>query len=123
MTQNLIMQESIQLNKVYNENNLDTMAMMPDNFIDLTVTSPPYDDMREYNGYSFDFREVAKELDRVTKNGGTVVWNVNDKTKKGSETLSSFKQVIFFRELGFNVETMIWEKTGSGCILLPMISN
>jgi site-specific DNA-methyltransferase (adenine-specific) len=89
---------------------------MPDNFIDLTVTSPPYDDLRTYNGYCFDFENVAKELFRVTKQGGVVVWNVNDATKNGSETLTSFRQVLFFNQIGFNVETMIWEKTGSGCL-------
>lgn len=105
-----------ELNKTYNEDCLETMAKMPDAFIDLTITSPPYDDMRTYNGYCFDFEHVAKELYRVTKKGGVVVWIVNDKTNKGSESLTSFKQALFFRECGFNVETMIWEKTGSGCL-------
>lgn len=107
---------TIELNKIYNENCIDTMARMPNNFIDLTVTSPPYDDLRTYNGYCFDFENVAKELFRVTKQGGVVVWNVNDATKNGSESLTSFKQVLFFNQIGFNVETMIWEKTGSGCL-------
>ena len=95
---------------LFNESNLDTMKRMPDNFIDLTVTSPPYDDLRIYNGYCFPFEDIAKELFRVTKQGGVVVWNVNDATKNGSETLTSFRQVLFFKEIGFNVETMIWEK-------------
>ena len=106
----------MEINKIYNENCLETMAKMPDNFIDLTVTSPPYDDLRTYNGYCFDFENVAKELFRVTKQGGVVVWNVNDATKNGSETLTSLRQVLFFNQIGFNVETMIWEKTGSGCL-------
>jgi len=104
----------MEINKIYNENCLETMAKMPDNFIDLTVTSPPYDDLRTYNGYCFDFENVAKELFRVTKQGGVVVWNVNDATKNGSESLTSLKQVLFFNQIGFNVETMIWEKTGRG---------
>ena len=103
-------------NYLYNENCFDTMARMEDNFIDLTVTSPPYDDLRTYNGYSFDFESIAKELYRVTKQGGVVVWNVNDATKNGSETLTSFRQVLYFKEIGFNVETMIWQKTGNGCL-------
>lgn len=73
----------MELNKIYNESNLDTMAMMPDNFIDLTVTSPPYDGIRTYNGYSFPFEEIAKGLYRVTKDGGVVVWIVGDATKNG----------------------------------------
>jgi len=100
----------MEINKIYNENCLETMAKMPDNFIDLTVTSPPYDDLRTYNGYSFDFENVAKELYRVMKQGGVVVWVVGDSTKNGSETLTSFRQALFFKELGFGVETMIYKK-------------
>ena len=56
------------------------MARMPDGFVDLTVTSPPYDNLRTYNGYCFDFENVAKELFRITKQGGIVVWVVGDAT-------------------------------------------
>jgi len=102
----------MKINKIYNENCLDTMARMPDCFVDLTVTSPPYDNLRNYNGYSFDFEAVAKELFRVTKQGGVVVWVVGDATIKGSETGTSFKQALYFREIGFNLhDTMIWQKT------------
>jgi site-specific DNA-methyltransferase (adenine-specific) len=84
---------------------------MSDNFIDLTITSPPYDNLRDYKGYDFNFQEIAKELFRVTKQGGLVVWIVGDATENGSETLSSFRQVLYFNEIGFNVhDTMIWEK-------------
>lgn len=108
--------ERIPFNENRNEDCLETMANMPNDYLDLTITSPPYDDMRTYNGYSFDFKSVAKELFRVTKNGGVIVWVVNDKTSKGTESLTSFRQALYFRECGFNVETMIWEKTGSGCL-------
>ena len=101
----------MELNKIYNEDCLDTMAKMPDNFINLTVTSPPYDNLRQYNGYSFDFESIAKELFRVTKQGGVVVWIVGDETVKGSETGTSFKQALFFKEIGFNLhDTMIYQK-------------
>jgi site-specific DNA-methyltransferase (adenine-specific) len=102
----------MKINKIYNENCLETMARMPENFIDLTVTSPPYDDLREYNGYLFEFEKIAKELFRVTKAGGVVVWVVGDKTENGSESLSSFKQAIYFVEYcGFNLhDTMIWQR-------------
>ena len=101
----------MEINKIYNENCLDTMAKMPDNFIDLTVTSPPYDNLRTYNGYSFDFEAVAKELFRVTKDGGVVVWVVGDATIKGSETGTSFRQALYFMDCGFNLhDTMIWNK-------------
>ena len=101
----------MEINKCYNENCLDTMARMPDGFVDLTVTSPPYDNLRTYNGYSFDFEAIAKELYRVTKQGGVVVWVVGDATIKGSETGTSFKQALFFKEIGFNLhDTMIYLK-------------
>jgi len=102
---------SIELNKIYNENCLDTMLRMPDCFIDLIVTSPPYDDLRTYNGYSFPFEDIAKELFRITKEGGVVVWIVGDETKDFCETLTSFKQAIFFTECGFKLlDTMIYAK-------------
>ena len=102
----------MEINKIYNENCLETMKRMDDCFIDLTVTSPPYDGLRDYNGYSFPFEDIAKELFRVTKDGGIVVWNVSDSTIKGSESLTSFKQAIFFVEVcGFRLhDTMIFEK-------------
>ncbi|HDR8155571.1 TPA: site-specific DNA-methyltransferase [Bacillus cereus] len=99
------------LNQVYNMDCLEGLRLLPDNHIDLTVTSPPYDDLRAYNGYSFDFENIAKELYRVTKQGGIVVWIVGDRTSNGSETGTSFKQALHFKEIGFNLhDTMIWHK-------------
>ena len=90
---------------------LEVMKSMPDNSIDLTVTSPPYDNLRIYNGYSFDFEGTAKELYRVTKDGGVVVWIVGDATVDGSETGTSFRQALYFKDIGFNLhDTMIWNK-------------
>jgi len=103
----------IEINKNYNESNLETMAKMPDCFVDLTVTSPPYDGLRTYNGYSFPFEDIAKELYRITKQGGIVVWVVGDATVNGSETGTSFKQALYFMQCGFNLhDTMIYEKCG-----------
>jgi site-specific DNA-methyltransferase (adenine-specific) len=99
------------INEIFNEDCLETMKKMPDNFIDLTVTSPPYDGLRLYKGYSFDFENIAKELFRVTKKGGVVIWVVGDQTKNGSESGTSFKQALYFKEVGFNLhDTMIYEK-------------
>lgn len=104
---------SIELNKFYNENCLKTMAKMPNEFINLTITSPPYDGLRKYNGYSFDFENIAKELFRVTKKGGVLVWVVSDQTKKGSESGTSFTQALFFIKCGFNLhDTMIYHSEG-----------
>jgi len=102
------------LNKIFAENCYHTMALrMPDEFVDLVVTSPPYDNLRTYNGYSFDFDAVVKELFRVMKDGGVVVWIVGDATVNGSETGTSFRQALGFMDAGFRLhDTMIWEKTG-----------
>jgi site-specific DNA-methyltransferase (adenine-specific) len=83
---------------------------LPTESVDLTVTSPPYDGLRTYNGYVFDFESIARELFRVTKIGGVVVWVVMDQTKNGSETGTSFHQALFFKETcGFNLhDTMIY---------------
>ena len=92
---------------------LEVMKSLPNAGIDLTVTSPPYDNLRTYNGYSFDFEGIAKELYRVTKDGGVVVWVVGDATINGSETGTSFKQALYFKDIGFNLhDTMIYEKDG-----------
>jgi len=101
----------MEINKIYNENCLETMARMPDGFVDLTVTSPPYDELRTYNGYSFPFEDIARELFRITKDGGVVVWIVGDATIKGSETGTSFRQALHFKEIGFNLhDTMMYRK-------------
>jgi site-specific DNA-methyltransferase (adenine-specific) len=96
------------------------MKQMEDGSIDLTVTSPPYDNLRTYND-SLEWGEhiwkpIIQGLYRVTKKGGVVVWVVGDATIKGSETGTSFKQALWAMECGFKLETMIWEKTGSGCL-------
>lgn len=100
-----------EFNKIYNMDCVCGMQTMPDDSVDLTVTSPPYDEMRTYNGFLFDFEKTAKELYRVTKSGGVVVWVVNDQTKKYDETCTSFKQALYFKSIGFNLfDTMIWFK-------------
>lgn len=104
----------MEMNTVYNENCLTWMQKQLADFIDLTVTSPPYDNLRDYKGYSFPFEDIARELFRITKPGGVVVWVVGDATINGSETGTSFKQALFFKEIGFNLhDTMIYEKNTS----------
>lgn len=95
---------------------LEVMATMDDKSIDLTVTSPPYDNLRSYNGNNdlwgeHVWRAVLAELYRITKDGGVVVWVVGDATIKGSETGTSFKQALHAMDCGFNLhDTMIWNK-------------
>lgn len=85
------------------------------NSVDLIITSPPYDNLRTYEALSFEkFKMIAGELFRVLKLGGVVVWVVGDSVVKGSESGSSFKQALYFKEIGFNLhDTMIYEKNTS----------
>ena len=99
------------MNQVIHGNCIDVMATFPDEYIDLTVTSPPYDNLRDYNGYDFDFEGIANQLYRITKQGGVVVWVVGDATIKGSETGTSFRQALYFKDIGFNLhDTMIYHR-------------
>ena len=101
----------LEANKIYNTDCVEGMKKLPDDSIDLVVTSPPYDDLRDYNGYNFDFEAIATELYRIIKKGGVVVWVIGDKVKNGNKSLTSFKQALFFQALGFNAhDVMIYKK-------------
>lgn len=104
--------------ELFNGDSKIIMSSIGSNSVDLTVTSPPYDDLRSY-GKDFtgwcedDWKQILLEIYRVTKEGGVVVWIVSDETKNGSETGTSFKQALFAKEIGFNLhDTMIWNKGG-----------
>lgn len=100
------------INSIIEGNCVDVMKKVDEGVIDLTITSPPYDNLRTYKGYTFPFEEIATELFRVTADGGIVVWVVNDATIDGSETGTSFKQALKFMEIGFKLhDTMIFQKT------------
>lgn len=103
---------NLELNNFYIGESVKFMKdNIPDNFMDLTVTSPPYDNLRTYKGFTFDYKSMLKELYRVTKKGGVVVWVVGDATIDGSETGTSFKQALYAKDIGFNLhDTMIYEK-------------
>jgi DNA modification methylase len=90
----------------------EVLKQLESNSVDMILTSPPYDNLRDYNGYNFDFENIAKELYRVLKIGGVCVWIVGDSyDKKGSETGTSFRQALYFKEIGFNLhDTMIYQK-------------
>jgi len=98
------------INTIYHGNAVDLMKNM-DVLVDLTVTSPPYDNLREYNGYEFDYKAVIDGLFNITAPGGVVVWVVGDAVINNSESGSSFRQALYFQEIGFNIhDTMIYEK-------------
>ena len=99
------------INTIHNMDCLEGLRKMSAGSIDMVLTSPPYDNLRKYNGYAWDFESIAKELYRVVKDGGVVIWVVGDATVDGSETGSSFRQALYFKDLGFNLyDTMIYRK-------------
>lgn len=105
------MQIEVKTNEIYNCDCVELMQSMQEDSVDLTVTSPPYDNLRNYNGFEFDFEKIAENLYRVTKKGGVLVWVVGDKIVNGNKTLTSFKQALFFQQCGFNVhDVMIYKK-------------
>ena len=109
------MVKELPINQIICGNCIEIMKSWSDECIDLTVTSPPYDNLRDYKGYTFDFETIAKELYRITKPGGVVVWVVGDATINGSETGTSFRQALYFKDVcGFRLhDTMIYKKKAS----------
>lgn len=100
------------VNKIICGDACQIMKNIPDCYVDLTLTSPPYDNLRSYKGYTFDFKTMARELYRLTKEGGVLVWVVGDETKDGNETGTSFRQALYFKEIGFKLhDTMIYAKS------------
>jgi len=109
--------KKLPLNEIICGNAVEVMRTMPSDSVDLVITSPPYDDLRNYNGYSFNLDGIARELFRVMKKGGVIVWVVGDQTIKGDETGTSFKQALHFKQVGFNLfDTMIYLKTPRGAV-------
>jgi site-specific DNA-methyltransferase (adenine-specific) len=109
--------DTLPLNEIICGDAVDIMRSMPADSIDLVVTSPPYDNLRSYNGYSFNFEGMAKGLFRVMKKGGVVVWVIGDQAIKGDETGTSFRQALYFKQVGFNLfDTMIYLKTPRGAV-------
>ena len=107
----------VPLNKIICGEAVEVMRTMSSDSVDLVITSPPYDDLRNYNGYSFNLDGMTKGLFRVMKKGGVVVWVVGDQTIKGDETGTSFKQALYFKQVGFNLfDTMIYLKTPRGAV-------
>src|SRR5687767_10695711 len=99
------------INTIFQENCIDTLDRMEDEVIDMTITSPPYDDLRDYNGYHFPIEQIAASLFHKTKTGGVVIWVVADRTVNGDETLTSFKHAFAFKDAGFKVhDTMLYVK-------------
>ncbi len=107
------------INKIINSDSTEVLKLIPRDSVDLVITSPPYDDLRDYSGsliWDFNiFKKIAKGLKRVIKPGGVIVWVVGDKTRNGNKSLTSYKQCIFFQKIGLNIyDVIIYEKSGAG---------
>ena len=101
------------VNQIYCGDNLDLIKQLDDNCIDLSIQSPPYDQLRSYTGYRWDFESLCQELFRVTKDGSVCVWIVGDQTINGDETGTSFKQALFFKGFLFVPVPLHWMRSGS----------
>lgn len=107
------------INKIFIGDSRKVLSTLPTESVDLVVTSPPYDNLRDYTGeivWDFNiFKRIAIQLYRVLKTGGVVVWVVGDQVYKGTKTLTSYKQALYFQKIGFKMfDVIIYEKTGSG---------
>lgn len=106
------------IGQITNGDSAVVLSTIKSNSVDLVVTSPPYDELRDYNNDSVwdfnSFKKIARQLYRVVKNGGVVVWVVGDSVVKGNKSLSSFKQALYFQQIGFNMfDVIIYEKAGT----------
>lgn len=106
------------IGQITNGDSAVVLSNIKSNSVDLVVTSPPYDELRDYNNDSVwdfnSFKKIARQLYRVIKDGGVVVWVVGDSVVKGNKSLSSFKQALYFQQIGFNMfDVIIYEKAGT----------
>ena len=103
--------ENLPINKIIQGDCVNILNTLPNDCIDLVITSPPYDDLRDYKGYKFDVHSLVNILVKKIKMGGVVVWVVGDSVVDGSETGTSFKHAQAFINAGFNLhDTMIYSK-------------
>jgi len=104
----------LELNKIIEGDSAEVLAQFPADCVDCTITSPPYDDLREYEGYTFNFTLIATQLYRVTKPGGVLVWVVNDSIVNGNRSGTSFRQALEFKDIGFTFfDCIIMQKSGT----------
>ncbi|MSP70309.1 MAG: site-specific DNA-methyltransferase [Bacteroidetes bacterium] len=110
-----MMEIGLEINKIYNQDCVEGMKLLADNSVDLIVTSPPYDSLRQYNGFSFDLNATGKEIYRVLKEGGIAVVVIQDQTKDFGKSLTSFRTILDWCDnIGFKLfETVIYRKHGT----------
>ena len=100
-------------NKIVCSDNIEYLKTLESEYIDMFLCSPPYDNLRDYNGYTLDLHGLGVEMFRTLKTGGVVVWVVQDACVKGTRTGSSFRTALDFMDIGFGLwETLIYQRRG-----------
>ena len=104
----------IPVNKIICDDNVKFLSTLPENCIDMVVTSPPYDNLRDYNGFQLDLSGVGEQLFRVLKPGGIVAVIIQDSTQDGRKTLTSFRMIVNWCDtIGFGLfENCIYSRQG-----------
>ena len=94
---------------------VEGMKLLPNDSVDLVVTSPPYDTIRDYKGFSFDLHAAGQEILRVLKPGGVAAVVIQDQTKDFAKSLTSFRTIVDWCDnIGFRLfECVIYRKHGS----------
>ena len=104
---------NININNIYQGESVEFMRNnIPNNSIDMVLTSPPYDDLRDYDGFEFDYEMMLDEIYRVLKDGGVCVWVVGDSVIDRRKQLSPFKQATYANMIGLKLyDNIIYHKT------------
>jgi len=103
------------INKIICGDAIEIMKKFPSSSVDIVITSPPYDAVRDYKGFTFDLHATGREIHRVLKDGGVAVMVIQDQTKNFGKSLTSFKTIIDWCDsFGFKLfETVIYRKYGA----------
>ena len=100
------MQNSPKINKIVQGDAIKVLKQCKPDYFNLTVFSPPYDALRDYNGFSLSLHNLGEALFRVTKPGGLVVLVIQDQTKGGHKSLTSFRTIVDWCD---NIGFGLWE--------------
>jgi site-specific DNA-methyltransferase (adenine-specific) len=104
----------LSLNRIYCTDCVEGMKQIPGSSIDLVVTSPPYDSIRNYNGFTFDLHATGQGIHRVLRDGGIAAMVLQDQTSNFGKSLTSFRTVLDWCDnIGFKLfECVIYRKYG-----------
>jgi len=103
------------INQIICGDNVEVMKTFESESVDLVVTSPPYDNIRDYEGYRMDLHAVGGEINRILKDGGICAMVIQDGTKNFGKSLTAFKTIVDWCDsFDFKLfETVIYKKHGT----------